>query len=85
MVRRAQTFHLSTPFLECDLATAMLAEMANVWSAMACVRENDTEKGREEKGSGVDAARIRKARHTTGRTYCVMEEADFLTFVSVWR
>lgn len=27
---------------------------------MACVWENDTEKGREEKDSGVDAARVRK-------------------------
>jgi hypothetical protein len=34
---------------------------------MACVGENDTEKRCKEKDGGVDAAKVRKVQHKTGR------------------
>lgn len=54
MIWRAQCFHLTTALLECDFATAVLAEMANVWRAMACVGEDNAEKSREEKSSRIN-------------------------------
>lgn len=54
MIWRAECFHLATALLECDFATAVLAEVADVWRAVTCVREDNTEKSREEKSSRIN-------------------------------
>lgn len=50
MLGRALRLHLSTSLLVRHLAAAVLAVVADVGSAVACVWEDDAEEGREEEG-----------------------------------
>lgn len=56
MIRSSKDLHLGGTVLSPrDLASAVLAVMADVWAAMASVWEDGAEKGREEEDRGSDA------------------------------
>lgn len=56
MLRRTQGLHLPTSLFVRHLAAAVLAVVADVGGAVACVWEHDAEQGGEEEADGDDAA-----------------------------
>lgn len=85
MLRRALRLHLSTSLLVRHLTATVLAVMADVRGAVACVWEDDAEEGREEEAGRDTTAMVRWCRFEVECTYCVMPDASFLTLVSVRR